>query len=215
MKILITAGPTREAIDPVRFISNKSSGKMGYAIADVAAKRGHKVKLISGPVCLNVPRNVNAIRVVTAMEMLRAVEENFSWADVLIMAAAVADWRPSKVFSEKIKKRMKVRSIQLIRNPDILRKICHVKGNKIVVGFAAETRNLIKEATRKLKEKKLDMIVANDVSESRSGFEVDYNRGVLIFPDGTLKTLPVMLKKKMAFIILKEVERLYKQKAQK
>jgi len=210
MKILVTAGPTREAIDPVRFISNKSSGKMGYALAAAAKKRGHQVYLVSGPVCINPPGGVRTVRVVTAEEMLKGIKKIFKKVDVLVMAAAVADWRPERQYFKKIKKRSMSRSIKLVRNPDILEEISPVKGRKILVGFAAETGNPRSEAMRKLKDKGLDMIIGNDVSRADSGFEVDYNRAMLIYPDGRIKMFPRLLKTKLAELIIKEIEILSK-----
>jgi phosphopantothenoylcysteine decarboxylase/phosphopantothenate--cysteine ligase len=207
MNILVTAGPTREAMDPVRFISNRSSGKMGYAIARAAAARKHKVVLISGPVNLEPPSNVGVIRVVTAAEMLEAVKTNMLWCDVLIMAAAVADWRPVAVSAQKIKKREKIRSVKLVATTDILLAIRSKKGKRIFVGFAAETENLVEEARRKLKAKSLDLIVANDVSRRDAGFDVDTNKVTFMASDGEVTDLPLMSKLAVAKRLIAWIER--------
>jgi len=213
MKILVTAGPTREAIDPVRFISNRSSGKMGYAIACSAARRGHDVLLISGPVCLRPPRGIRVVKVVTAEQMALAVKRNVTWCDILIMTAAVCDWRPVRVASKKMKK-TSVRIITLKLKPtiDILRSIRKLKGKRIFVGFAAETDNLIEYAKSKLKSKRLDMVVANDVSRNDAGFESDLNKVTFLMSDGRIEELPIMPKKKIAELILDRVEYLLNQR---
>ncbi len=207
MNFLITAGPTREPIDAVRFISNRSSGKMGYAIADAAAGRGHTVRLISGPVALSQPDNVEVIGVNTAAEMLEAVKNSFSWCDVLIMAAAVADWRPKQVAQGKLKKTTMSDCLQLERTTDILLEIALLKKDQIIVGFAAETNDLIKEGQRKLAEKKLDLVVANDVSQPDAGFEVETTRVTLISNEN-VENLPLMTKAEAASYILKHVRKL-------
>jgi phosphopantothenoylcysteine decarboxylase / phosphopantothenate---cysteine ligase len=205
MKLLITAGPTREALDPVRFLSNRSSGKMGYAVASVAQDRGHEVILISGPVSIEPP-NVPVIPVVTADQMFDAVDKQIEWCDALVMAAAVADWRPVGVSKHKIKKAAAPPVIRLEQTPDILKQVFPKKGNKLYVGFAAETENLEKEAIRKLQEKGLDLIVANDVSAADAGFEVDNNRVILFGRGGACEALPLMPKKKVAARILDWIE---------
>ena len=205
MKILVTAGPTREPLDPVRFLSNRSSGKMGYAVAAVAKSHGHEVILISGPVAIEPP-DVKVIRVTTAEEMFEAVDKNVEWCDALVMAAAVADWRPAVISSRKIKKAEAAPVIHLERTPDILRRISARKGRRLYVGFAAETENLEVEARRKLQEKNLDLIVANDVSASDAGFEVDDNRVVLIANTGTSESLPLMPKQQVAERIVRWIE---------
>lgn len=211
MRILITAGPTREAIDPVRFLSNRSSGKMGYALARVAARRGHRVTLISGPVALRPPLNVSLVAVVTADEMLAAVRRHLCRCDALIMAAAVADWRPRHVRAQKIKKATGSRLLRLELTPDILKNVQSQKGRRVFIGFAAETERLQVEARRKLKEKGLDLIVANDVSRSDAGFEVDTNRVTLIEAAGGVRSLPLMSKIKVAAQILNWLEARAKQ----
>ena len=202
MRILITAGPTREAIDPVRFISNRSSGKMGYALARVAARRGHVVTLISGPVALRPPARVSFVPVMTAAGMLAAVKRYLSRCDALIMAAAVADWRPRRVSRHKLKKRSGPPVLRLTPNPDILKTFAPHKGPRIFIGFAAETGPLLTEARRKLKDKKLDLIVANDVRRRDAGFEVDTNKVALLEASGMVTMLPLMTKAAVAGRIL-------------
>ena len=206
MKILVTAGPTREPIDPARFISNRSSGKMGYSIASVALRRGHKVVLVSGPVALEPPPGVVLINVVTAADMLAAVNKKIGWCDALVMAAAVSDWRPAEFGKAKIKKHKMPGLLPLAHNPDILKTVAPKKGKKIFVGFAAETGNLRSEALRKLREKNLDMIVANDISRPGAGFEADTNRVTLFSAGGTQEALPLMSKKNVAERIIKWIE---------
>jgi phosphopantothenoylcysteine decarboxylase/phosphopantothenate--cysteine ligase len=205
MKILVTAGPTREPLDPVRFLSNRSSGKMGYAIAEAANAAGHEVRLISGPVALDRPKDVSVYPVVTAAEMLNAILDGFPWCDVLVMCAAVADWRPRVMASEKLKKREMSAVLELERTEDILERVSALKQEQVVVGFAAETENLEKEAQRKLTSKKLDMIVANDVSRADAGFEADTNAVMLITPSG-VETLPLMSKREVADRIIEAIE---------
>jgi len=206
VKILVTAGPTREPIDPVRFISNRSSGKMGYALARVAAGMGHEVRLVSGPVCLAAPENVRVFNVLTAEEMLAAVTANMKWCHVLIMAAAVCDWRPVKVSRTKIKKTGEVPSIAIEQTPDILTTVSARKGRRVIVGFAAETGDPIAEAARKLSAKKLDLIVANDVSRADAGFETDTNRVSLLDCAGVVRHLPLMSKDAVAGKIISWIE---------
>ncbi len=205
MKILVTAGPTREPMDPVRFLSNRSSGKMGYAVAAVAKQRGHEVILVSGPVALEPP-DVHVIQVVTAEQMYEAVDKNVEWCDALVMAAAVADWRPAVISNRKIKKADAAPVIYLERTPDILKRVSVKKDKRIFVGFAAETENLEDEARRKLQEKNLDLIVANDVSATDAGFEVDDNRVVLLPKAGGPEPLPLMSKQQVAERIIAWIE---------
>ncbi|TAN38124.1 MAG: bifunctional phosphopantothenoylcysteine decarboxylase/phosphopantothenate--cysteine ligase CoaBC [Verrucomicrobia bacterium] len=210
MKLLITAGPTREPLDPVRFLSNRSSGKMGYALAEEAAARGHEVTLISGPVALQPPKNAQVVRVVTAADMLAAVKLHLKKCDVLIMAAAVADWRPARVGKRKMKKGGAQRlTLELQPTPDILKSIGKLKGRRIFVGFAAETHNLRAEAKRKLREKNLDLIVANDVTVPGAGFEVETNC-VTIFDAQSEEQWPLLAKRDVAERILDRIEDLGK-----
>lgn len=206
MRILITAGPTREAIDPVRFISNRSSGKMGYALARVAARRGHVVTLISGPVALRPPAKVSFVPVMTADEMLAAVKRHLSRCDALIMAAAVADWRPRRVSAQKIKKAIGYRLLRLEPTQDILKTLRNKKGRRVFIGFAAETERILAGARRKLAEKGLDLIVANDVSRPDAGFDVDTNQVTLMEASGRVRALPLMTKLKVASRILDWLE---------
>jgi phosphopantothenoylcysteine decarboxylase/phosphopantothenate--cysteine ligase len=198
MNILVTAGPTREPLDPVRFISNRSSGKMGYAVAGAAASRKHKVVLVSGPVALKQPRGTRLINVITSEEMLNAARKNIAWCDALVMTAAVADWRPRRHSRVKLKKNRKTLTLELVQTVDILASLRKQKARRLFVGFAAETGNPVAEAKRKLASKRLDMIVANDVSRSDAGFEVDINKVAFITPDGNIVDLPLMSKKAIA-----------------
>jgi phosphopantothenoylcysteine decarboxylase/phosphopantothenate--cysteine ligase len=207
MRLLVTAGPTREPLDPVRFISNRSSGKMGYAVAAAALKRAHSVILVSGPVALNPPRGARRIKVITAADMLAAVRKNIKKCDALIMAAAVSDFRPVTCTAKKIKKNNIPLSLPLKLNPDILRSVAGEKGKRIFVGFAAETGRLPAEARRKLRQKNLDLIVANDVCQPGAGFEADTNRVTFFGQDGSCEKLPLMTKKKIAGRIIKWLER--------
>jgi len=181
---LITAGPTREYSDPVRYLSNPSSGKMGYELAGEALQRGAEVILVSGPTHIIPPPGARVKWVQTAEEMEREVGRHFSKADVLIMAAAVADYKFSTVSSQKIKKQKKSQTIHLVQTPDILQKFGKKKGKRILVGFAAETERIKENALKKAIQKNLDMIVANDITKKGSGFGSDYNQVTLVFPDG-------------------------------
>ncbi|TFH18297.1 MAG: phosphopantothenoylcysteine decarboxylase [Lentisphaerales bacterium] len=206
MKILITAGPTREPIDPVRFISNRSSGKMGLALALTAIERGHEVALIAGPVSVDLSAIPRVITVETADDMLHAVRRELEWCDALVMAAAVADWRPAEVIAEKLKKNNMPRNLQLEPVPDILGTIAPAKGSRIFVGFAAETGNLLEEASRKLVAKKLDLIVANDVARPDSGFESDTNMATLITASAKPGAPVLMTKQELAGRIVQWIE---------
>lgn len=203
--LLVTAGGTREAIDPVRYIGNRSSGKMGYAIAAEAAKRGAQVILVSGPTCLTHPSQVIVHEVESAREMRLEVLKHFAGCDIVIKAAAVADYRPAVVSTQKIKKSDAALVLEFAKNPDILRELGQIKDKQILVGFAAETQNLVAYATKKLQEKNLDMIVANDVSAVGAGFNVDTNIAKLLFRDGTVVDLPQMTKELLAGCILDHV----------
>jgi len=205
MRILVTAGPTREPIDPVRFISNRSSGRMGYAVAEAALARGFEVILISGPVCLAPAAGAEVVPVGTAEEMLFAVKSRLAGCDVLVMCAAVADWRPAHYSPVKLKKDRTRSSLELERTPDILAAVAEGKGKRIHVGFAAETGDPTSEALRKLREKVLDLIVANDVSAPDAGFGVETNRAALIDRKGSVEQLPLMSKRELADIILDRV----------
>ncbi len=205
MKILVTAGPTREAIDTVRFISNRSTGKMGYAVASRAVSRGARVILVTGPTHLAPPSGADVITVQSAADMARAVMEHFSWADAVIKAAAVSDFTPTNPCGHKIKKDECGDTIELSRTEDILLGLGKIKGDTILVGFAAETDQVRANAKKKLKEKNLDMIVANDVSKENSGFAVDTNIVRIIERDGPETELPLMTKEDVADEILNRV----------
>ena len=202
MHILITAGPTREPLDPVRFISNRSTGKMGFALAKVAAEAGHVVTLIAGPVTLETPDRVRRIDVETAGQMLEAVQREMQACDVFISCAAVADWRPAVCSVTKLKKSEMPGVLQLVRNLDILETVRPLKGHRCFVGFAAETGNPEQEGMRKLRDKGLDWLVANDVTEPGAGFAVDTNRVILFSSDGREERLPLLPKVEVARRIL-------------
>jgi phosphopantothenoylcysteine decarboxylase/phosphopantothenate--cysteine ligase len=201
-KILVTAGPTIEPIDPVRFISNPSSGKMGFAVARAAAHRGAEVTLVSGPTHLAAPVNVTTVSVRTAEEMADQVFQRMENADVIIKSAAVSDYRPKESQTHKIKKGKNEMVLRLQQNEDILKTLGRKKKHQILVGFAAETKALKKNATQKLVEKNLDMIVGNLVGSADSGFESDTNTVTLFFKDGTTESLPTMNKSEVAHILL-------------
>lgn len=209
MRALITAGPTREPIDPVRFLSNRSTGKMGFALAETGVARGHHVILVAGPVGLPTPPGARREDITTAEEMCRAVERELAGCDVLIMAAAVADWRPAEPRATKWKKgdEASTHTLALERTPDILRTVFPSKGSRLFVGFAAETGNLLDEARRKRADKGLDLMVANDVSQPGAGFEVDTNRVTLI-DDAREEELPLLSKHDVANRIWERVESL-------
>ena len=203
LKVVVTAGPTREFLDPVRFLSNPSTGKMGFAVARAAAAAGHAVALVAGPVALKTPKGVRRVDVVSARDMLAAVaREVAAGADVLIATAAVADWRPKRRARQKLKKGEMGGTLALVRNPDILKTVRGVRK----VGFAAETRNVLKEAVRKCREKDLELIVANDVTEKGCGFGTDTNRATLVRRDGTVVRLPLLTKLALARRIVREIE---------
>jgi phosphopantothenoylcysteine decarboxylase/phosphopantothenate--cysteine ligase len=205
-RIVVTAGGTREPIDPVRHIGNRSSGKMGYAIAEAARDRGAKVTLIAANVSLDAPDGVEVIKASTAVDMKKAVAGAVKKAHVLLMAAAVADYQPEAIAKSKIKKELKQNlTLKLVKTPDIL---SEVKGNFIRVGFAAESENLIANAKKKLAEKKLDLIIANDITQPDSGFDADTNRVVIIDKKGKAEELPLMSKREVADKILDRVANL-------
>ena len=211
LKILVTAAGTREPIDPVRYIGNRSSGKMGYAIAEAAARLGAKVTLISGPSFLQPPAGVEFFGVESAREMRQLVQERFPACDIVIKAAAVADYRVKNVSDQKIKKNDAELTLVLEKNPDILKELGEMKQpHQTLVGFAAETQNLLQYAQGKLEKKNLDMIVANDVSKPQAGFNVDTNLIKLLKRDGSIEELPLMSKKELAYIILDRVMKLRK-----
>jgi phosphopantothenoylcysteine decarboxylase/phosphopantothenate--cysteine ligase len=206
--VLITAGPTQEPIDPVRFLSNRSSGKMGYALAQAAADRGANVILVSGPVNLNPPAGVEVVQVRTASEMREAVFANLEPSTVVIKCAAVADFRPSVEAKQKIKKTSARVSLELDPTPDILAELGRKRGDRLLIGFAAETENLEREARRKLESKNCDMIVANLVGRAETGFESDVNEVALVLRTGEFIELPRASKREIADQILGQILKL-------
>jgi len=201
-KIVITAGPTIEPLDPVRYMTNFSSGKMGYALAEEAKKRGGEVVLITGPVNLTPPYGVEIIKINTTIEMLNAVEKNFGDCDILIKAAAPLDYRPETVSKDKIKKNGESLQLKFVPNPDIAAYFGKLKKNQIIVGFAAETNNVIEYAKGKLKKKNFDFIVVNDISKDGAGFRTDTNIVSIIDNKDVVDNYPLMEKRKLAGIIL-------------
>lgn len=209
--ILVTAGPTREALDPIRFFSNRSSGKMGFAIAEAAQHAGANVTLVSGPVTFEAPHGVTWVKVTSAEEMHREVIARFEHADAVIKAAAVSDYRPEQVSDRKIKKQDGPLLIRMVRNPDILLELGRKKKNQILVGFAAETDNLEEHAMEKLEKKHADLLVANDAAH---GFGGDTNLVTFFFADGTKKSFDKMSKKNVAAHILHAVTGLLEKRQQ-
>lgn len=207
LTVVITAGPTWEAIDPVRGLSNRSSGKMGYAIAEAAAEAGAKVILVSGPTTLSDPERVQTIRITSAQEMYDAVHAQIVSANIFIGVAAVADYRPVKTASEKIKKTMDTLTIELVRNPDILASVAALKPAPFTAGFAAETENVEQHAREKLESKNVDLIAANQVG-SGIGFESDENRLLLVEKSSTFE-LPAQSKHKLARLLIHHIAERY------
>lgn len=205
-RILVTAAGTREPIDPVRYIGNRSSGKMGYAIAAKAAMRGAEVILVSGPSALQAPAGVKLLRVESAAEMRDAVWKEYEAVDAVIMSAAVADYRVKAAAPEKIKKTQDEWMLPLVKNPDILYELGRHKKRQILIGFAAETQNVLEYARGKLEKKNLDYIVANDVTEDGAGFNTDTNRILMISRTGEVERFPLMRKTELADIILDRLE---------
>ena len=213
-RILVTAGPTQESIDPVRFITNHSSGKMGYALAKVARRRGAEVLLVTGPTSLPIPRSdIKLISVKTAEEMRKAVFAHLKDCSVVIKAAAVSDYRPKEISRMKLKKTSLSTSLELERTRDILGEIGKKKGKRILVGFAAETEDLIANARKKLKDKNLDLIVVNDVTKPGAGFASETNQVKFLTPSGEVKDLPLMSKEEVSQFILDEVVSLLNRKS--
>ena len=205
LKVMVTAAGTREPIDPVRFVGNRSSGKMGYAVAQMAAERGAEVLLISGPSALSIPANVKAIKVETTNEMLKVCLESYDKVDIVIKAAAVADYRPRDVAEQKIKKKTDdALTVVMDKNPDILKTLGAKKTHQVLVGFAAETQNLLENARDKVVKKNLDMIVANDVTAAGAGFNADTNIVKFLFANGEVRSLEQMPKVDVANCILDE-----------
>jgi len=214
VRFLITAGPTREPIDPVRYLSNRSSGKMGYAIAEAALEAGHEVVLISGPVNVTRPRGAAVIAVSTSDEMFAAVGQHSSRCDILVMCAAVADYKPAKVSRNKIKKRSENVSLELVPTRDILSSLPKDR-QYLVVGFAAETENVEANAQKKLREKNCDIVVANDVSHADSGMESDQNEVEILFRDGETKTISRASKKIISRDLVKYFENYFEKRLTK
>jgi len=210
LRVVVTAGPTREAIDPVRFISNHSSGRMGTAIAAAAWRRGAEVTLIAGPISVAVPDGVHHVPVESTREMQEAVARELASADVLVMAAAPADYRPTEIAPRKLKKSTAPRSVDLTENPDILQSTASArKAGAVIVGFALETDDVIANAERKLAAKSLDMIVVNDATEAGAGFGVDTNRVTLLTRGSKApERLPLLAKSEVADVILDRIEAL-------
>jgi len=206
--LLVTAGPTHEPLDPVRFVANRSSGRMGFALAEAAAARGARVLLVTGPTHLAPPPGVECVRVETTQEMYDAVLARAEGADAIIKAAAPADYRPGKVAPAKIKKGREVLTLELIPTPDILSELSRRKGASVLVGFAAETEDLLANAREKLRKKSLDLVVANDVGAQDAGFAVETNRVTLVGADGEAEALPLLSKREVAHRILDRVARL-------
>ncbi len=211
--VMITAGPTQEPIDPVRHISNRASGKTGFALAEAARRRGARVILVTGPTHLEPPVGVQCIRIQTAAEMREAVLAHFAEADVVIKTAAVADFRPQKVAHDKVKKEAAELSIPLERTPDILAELGAQKGQRILVGFAAETQDLLANAAHKVRAKHLDFIVANDISNPHLGFASDENQVYILDAAGQREALSTRAKTRLADDILDRVQRLLEQRA--
>ncbi len=216
VKVLITSGPTREHLDPVRYISNPSSGRMGIELARFARRRGAEVWLVLGPTHLPDPWGVHTVRVTSAQEMQEAVLRHAADAEVSIMAAAVSDFRPTDCAPQKIKKGdRKSETCELVRTPDILAHLSRTTEGQILVGFAAETEDIVANAQAKLKAKKLDLLVANDVTDPASGFAVSTNRVRIITPDGRVESLPLLPKWEVAQRILNRVSRIIERRRKK
>jgi phosphopantothenoylcysteine decarboxylase/phosphopantothenate--cysteine ligase len=203
VKFLITAGPTREPIDPVRYLSNRSSGKMGYALAEAALAAGHEVVLISGPVSLAAPTAAQTVSVSTSDQMHDAVHQHLTGCDVLVMCAAVADYKPARASPQKIKKGAAGLILELVPTRDILSSIPPQGRECLVVGFAAETNDLEENARRKLRDKNCDMVVGNDVSRAESGMESDENEVTIFFRNGEIRKIPRAPKKNIARELIK------------
>ncbi|MFQ6069352.1 MAG: bifunctional phosphopantothenoylcysteine decarboxylase/phosphopantothenate--cysteine ligase CoaBC [Candidatus Aminicenantales bacterium] len=212
---LITAASTREPLDPVRFLTNRSSGKMGFALAEEALSRGARVILVSGPTEIYPPQRAEVKRVQRAEEMRKEVLTFFPQADVVIMAAAVSDFSFASMSSQKLKKEKMLKKVDLIPTPDILQELSHRKRNKILVGFAAETEKVVENALRKMKEKKLDLIVANDVAEKGVGFGSDYNQVTIINSKDEVLDTEIMSKREISGIILDKIEEIIGKRTRK
>ena len=209
-RLLVSAGPTQEPIDPVRFISNRSSGKMGYAIAEAAQARGAQVVLVTGPTAIPTPKGVEVVPVATAEEMMKALSTRLAWSTAVIMAAAVADFRPKHLVAQKMRKQGRTdQTLDLEQTTDILASLSAKRTTQLMVGFAAETHDLIAHAKGKLTAKGLDLIVANDVTTQGAGFGSDQNAAILIDRQGGMKELPLMPKRALADAILNRAIELF------
>ena len=209
MKVLVTAGPTREHIDPVRFLSNRSTGRMGYAVAEAAVAAGHAVTLVSGPVAIAPPAGLAAfVPIVSARDLLAAVKARLADCDALVMTAAVADFRPARRAPRKIHKGAMPAALALVRNPDVLAALRPRKGRRLFVGFAAETDAVLESAAAKLARKGLDLIVANDVTQPGAGFEVETNVVTFLAPGVPPEPLPLLPKREVARRLVARIEAL-------
>ena len=208
LRFLITAGPTREFLDPIRYVSNRSSGRMGFAIAEAALAVSSNVTLVSGPTCLTAPKGVEFVPVTAAQEMAEAVWSRFGSADICIMAAAVCDFRPKTTAGSKIKKGSFSGRLELEPTPDILAELGRKRGDRLLIGFAAETENLREEARRKLETKNCDMVVANLVGQADTGFESDSNEVLLALRTGEFIPLERASKREIADRILSQILKL-------
>lgn len=211
--VLVTAGPTREFLDPVRFITNRSSGKMGYELAEEALRRGAEVILVSGPTHLFPPPDAKLRKVQTAEDMKKEVLEHFSKADVVIMTAAVSDFQFEESASGKIKKEKLGGNIKIVPTPDVLKELGRKKGQKVLVGFAAETEKVVDNALKKLKDKNLDLIIANDVTAEGVGFESNFNQVSVVFPDGKSVQTEKMTKVEISQVIMDKIEEIVGKKS--
>lgn len=211
-KILITAGPTREIIDPVRFISNYSTGKMGYSLAEAASVRGAEVILISGPTNLRTPPGVKLIKINTALEMYDSVMDNFKEQNIIIKSASVSDYRPEAISEHKIKKNKGNMNLTLVKNPDILYELGKIKGDRMLIGFAAESDNIVKNAKDKMLGKNLDFIVANDITEEGAGFGTDTNIVTIVDIDGKIEKIEKSSKVDIAHRILDKAKQMLEMK---
>jgi len=211
-KVLVTAGATREPLDPVRFLSNPSTGKMGFALARAARRRGAQVTLVSGPTHLDPPAGVQLLPINTALEMEKEVLKAFPSSTIVIKAAAVTDYRPETFVPQKIKKKQSALHLALVQNPDILYQLGQKKKGQFLVGFAAETEDLLKNAQQKLKEKRLDLIVANPIGQTGAGFGSDTNQVLLLFSDGKTKSLPILTKDEVAHFIFDTILKIKRSK---
>ncbi len=212
MRVLVTAGPTREALDPVRYLTNRSSGKMGYAMAAAFAEAGHSVLLVSGPTVLDVPDGVDFLPIESAQEMYEAVQRHIGRMDAAVFAAAVADYRPAAIAEHKIKKTGETLTLELVKTPDVLGSVRGQFGfTGTLVGFAAETQDLEANARTKLQKKGCDLVIANDVSKPGIGFDSDRNEVLLVFPEHT-EALPEDEKHHLAPQLVREIEALVSQR---